>query len=255
VITEATLRLLPLPAARGTLLAVFDRMEAAAAAVSGILKAKVIPSAIEFLDSFAIGCVEDFQPSGLPRDAGAVLVLEVDGGPAEVAAAKTKVSEVLQACAARQIRVAADESEAERLWEARRAVGPSLARIAPHKMNEDIVVPVSRLPEAVSRIHAIAQKHQVACACFGHAGDGNIHVNFLLHKEDTDQVRRTEAAVEETFRLVVELGGSITGEHGVGTTKRPYLHLEIPPVVLEIMARVKKALDPNGILNPGKILP
>jgi glycolate oxidase len=255
VITEATLRLIPAPEARGTLLAVFPRMEDAAAAVAKTLQAKVVPSAVEFLDHFAIGSVEDFAGVGLPRDAGAVLVVEVDGSPAEVERQGLRVEEILRGAGARQVTRAASEAEAEALWKARRAVGPSLARIAPHKVNEDIVVPLSRLAEAIARIHALAASHRIACACFGHAGDGNIHVNFLLHKEDADEVKRTAEAVEETFRLVVELGGSITGEHGVGTTKQAYLGLEVPEAALQAMRRVKAALDPNGVLNPGKIFP
>jgi glycolate oxidase len=255
IITEATLRLIPKPEARGTLLAVFGQMGDAASAVPKIFHEKVIPSAIEFLDRHSIACVEEHSAVGLPKDAGAILVIEVDGGPGEVQENIKRIQEIMKICAARSVEVSTDEETAEKLWKARRDVGPSLARIAPHKMNEDVVVPISKLSEAILKIHSIAERHRVACACFGHAGDGNIHVNFLLHKENQDEVQRTEEAIRETFALVVSLGGSITGEHGVGTTKQPYVSMELSKEVMEAMVRVKKALDPANIMNPGKIFP
>jgi glycolate oxidase len=255
IITEATLRLLPAPESRGTLLSVFDRMEAAAGAVASSFKAGVLPSAIEFMDQASIRCVEEYQPAGLPTDAAAVLGVEVDGSPAEVERSTLKVKEIMEKCGARQIRLSASEEEAETLWKARRAVGPALARIAPIKVNEDIVVPLSRLPEAVRRIHAIAYEHGVECACFGHAGDGNIHVNLLVDVEDEDAMRRADRAVDGLFDLVIELGGSITGEHGVGTTKQQFIGMELKPEVIDTMVRIKQALDPKGVLNPGKIFP
>jgi glycolate oxidase len=255
VITEATLRLIPAPEARKTLLVVFGELQAAATAIGAIIRAKVVPAAIEFLDHEAIRCVEEYQPVGLPTDAAAVLVIEVDGASSEVERAARRVEEIVRAYGARSVRISADEQEAELLWKARRVAGPALARIAPHKFNEDIVVPIARLPEAIGGVHELAKRHRVACACFGHAGDGNIHVNFLVHPDDADERRRVEDAVRETFELAVALQGSITGEHGVGTTKQPYLGLELSAVALETMRRIKAALDPNDILNPGKIFP
>jgi glycolate oxidase len=255
IITEATLRLLPDPEARGTLLAVFDDMRVAAAAVSATFKAGVMPSAIEFMDRASIRCVEEYEPAGLPTDAAAVLVVEVDGGSAEVERLTGKVKAVMEANGARQIQTSANAEEAEALWKSRRAVGPALARIAPIKVNEDIVVPLSRLPEAVSRIHELARKHEVECACFGHAGDGNIHVNLLVDTNDEQAIRRADQAVDSIFELVIQLEGSITGEHGVGTTKQHFIGMELKPEVIDTMVRVKRALDPRGILNPGKIFP
>jgi glycolate oxidase len=255
IITEATLRLIPAPEASKTLLVVFEKLEAAAAAVTTILRAKVVPAAIEFIDREAIRCVEDYQPVGLPTAAAAVLVIEVDGAAGEVERAARRVEEIVRAGGAQTVQVSRDEKEAERLWKARRIAGPALARIAPHKLNEDIVVPIARLPEAICGVHDLAARHRVACACFGHAGDGNIHVNFLLHPDDADERRRVEDAVRETFTLAVALQGSITGEHGVGTTKQPFLGLELSAVALEAMRQIKAALDPNDILNPGKIFP
>ncbi|NMB77052.1 MAG: FAD-binding protein [Myxococcales bacterium] len=255
VITEATLRLLPRPAARGTLLASFARMEDATDAVAAVLQAGIVPSAIEFLDRFAVACVEDFEPAGLPREAGAVLVIEVDGVPAEVDRQQAEIEALLKKRPGAACRSAADEAQAERMWKARRAVGPSLARLAPHKLNEDIVVPIANLSRAVSDIHRIAAEQNVRCACFGHAGDGNIHANFLVRPEDPGEVRRAEEAVRRTFQRVVELGGTLSGEHGIGTTKQPFLGLELGAEVMHAMRAVKCALDPNDILNPGKIFP
>jgi glycolate oxidase len=255
IITEATLRLLPAPESRGTLLVVFDGMEAAAGAVAATFKAGVLPSAIEFMDQASIRCVEEYEPAGLPTDAAAVLVVEVDGSPPEVKRLAEKVKAVMEKSGARLIRTGASEEEAEALWKSRRAVGPALARIAPIKVNEDIVVPLSRLPQAVSGIHELARKHGVKCACFGHAGDGNIHVNLLVNTGDADALRRADLAVDSIFELVIELEGSITGEHGVGTTKQHFIGMELKPEVIETMVRIKQALDPKGVLNPGKIFP
>jgi glycolate oxidase len=255
IITEATLRLLPSPESRGTLLSVFDRMEAAASAVASTFRAGVLPSAIEFMDQASIRCVEEYEPAGLPQDAAAVLVVEVDGSPAEVERSAAKIKDVMEKSGAGQIRMSASAEEAEALWKARRAVGPALARIAPIKVNEDIVVPLSRLPDAVSGIHELAKKHGVLCACFGHAGDGNIHVNLLVDDGDENAVQRADRAVDSIFGLVIRLGGSITGEHGVGTTKQRFIGMELKPEVIATMLRIKQALDPKGILNPGKIFP
>jgi len=255
IITEATLRLLPLPPARATLLAVFDRIEVAAEAVAKTFHAGVVPSAIEFMDNASIRSVEEFEPSGLPVDAQAVLVLEVDGQPVQVKESAEKVRQVMQAQGARQVKLAANEAEAEALWEARRSLGPAVARIAPLKVNEDIVVPLTSLPEAVSKIHAIAEKYRIKSASFGHAGDGNLHVNFLANPDDKEEVARVDQAVAELFKLAVSLNGSISGEHGIGTTKQEFLSLELSPEVIEVMKAIKRAMDPLGILNPGKIFP
>jgi glycolate oxidase len=253
IITEATLRLIPLPQARGTLLAVFGEMAAAAGAVAATFQAGVLPSAIEFIDKECIRCVEEYEPSGLPTDAGAVLVVEVDGGQAEVTHLAGRVERVMKEHGAREVRISADQQHADTLWKARRAVGPSLARIAPIKVNEDVVVPLTNLPRAIGEIHKIAARHDLPCACFGHAGDGNIHVNFLAQPDDQDDMRRVEEAVSELFDLVISLDGSITGEHGVGTTKQAFLPRELSDDALQAMARIKQALDPKNIMNPGKI--
>ncbi len=253
VITEASLRLLPQPAARGTLLAAFGSLEAAAAAVGATLRAGVVPAAIEFVDHFALRAVGATAELALGEGVQAVLVVEVDGPAPEVARQAEAVRAVMRAAGADRVALAASPEEAARLWRVRRQVGPALAHIAPHKLNEDIVVPIARLPEAVAGVHRIAREARVACACFGHAGDGNIHVNFLVHPEDAEELARAGDAVRATFELAVALGGSISGEHGIGTAKQPFLGLELGPRALGAMRAVKAALDPQNILNPGKI--
>jgi len=258
VITEATLRLLPLPEARRTLLASFAEVEEAAAAVGATFRAGVLPAAIEFMDGNAIRCVEDYEGSsltGLVREAGAVLIIELDGGAGDVERTGAIVERVMREGKAKGVKLAKTEEEAEGLWSARRAVGPALAKIAPLKVNEDIVVPLSGLPRAVAGIHSIGAEQDIKCAIFGHAGDGNLHVNFLADPQNSDEVRRVERAVDEMFALVISLGGSITGEHGVGTTKQKYLSLELSEESMDAMRAIKAALDPRGIMNPAKIFP
>jgi len=255
VFTQATLRLLPLPRSRRTILAAFYSLEDCTRAVAAVLQAGVLPSALEFMDRAAVNCVEDYQPSGLPREAEAVLLVEVDGSEAQTAEDAALAKAVLEKHGARNLQQADDARSSEALWKARRAAGPALARIAPIKFNEDIVVPINRLPEAVLGIHRIAEKYATRCAIFGHAGDGNLHVNFLSPADNAQKLADVERAVDEMFDLVISLEGSITGEHGVGTTKAKYLPREIGLPVLELMRRIKQTLDPLGILNPGKIFP
>ncbi|RLB57298.1 MAG: glycolate oxidase subunit GlcD [Deltaproteobacteria bacterium] len=255
VFTEATLRLLPLPPARHTLLAVFAELEPAARAVVEVMRAGILPSAVEFMDGAALRCVEQYEPCGLPDSAQALLIVEVDGGPAQVAEDAAAVDRVLRRAGAVEVRLARDDAQAADLWRARRSAGPALARIAPLKVNEDIVVPLSQLPRAVTGIQDLAAEYDSRCAIFGHAGDGNLHVNFMADPSRPEEVTRVEEAVARMFELVVSLGGSITGEHGVGTTKQAFLGLEVPAAVMDVMRRIKRELDPAGIMNPGKIFP
>jgi len=254
VITEATLRLLPLPACRGTLLVSFARMETAGAAVAELFRDKLLPAAIEFMDRATLDCVRLAHPGVLPENVDAVLVVEVDGSREEVERLTPRVAAVMERLGSATCRWTLDPKESESLWKARRAVSPALGRIAPLKLNEDIVVPISRLPEAIRRIHEIGQKHRVTCACFGHIGDGNIHVNFLVQPTEEER-KRAELAVAELFELVISFGGSMSGEHGIGTAKQPFIELELSPPVLEAMRQIKRAWDPNDIMNPGKVFP
>ena len=255
IITRIILKLLPLPEARKTLLAVFDRLDTAMQTVSGIISARIIPAALEFMDQTAISCVEDYLRLGLPREAGALLLIEVDGRKEAVEAEADTICQLCKKMGARDIRTAGDESETALLWQARRAVSPALFKLKPHKISEDIVVPRSRIAEMVSRAKAIGTENDLIVLCFGHAGDGNIHINIMIDREDRVELQRAQRAKEQIFRTAVELGGTLSGEHGIGITKSPFLGLELSPLAVETMKKIKAALDPNNILNPGKVFP
>ncbi|MDO9462563.1 MAG: FAD-linked oxidase C-terminal domain-containing protein, partial [Deltaproteobacteria bacterium] len=255
IITRIILKLLPLPEARKTLLAIFDRLDTAMQTVSGIISARIIPAALEFMDQTAISCVEDYLPPGLPREAGALLLIEVDGRKEAVESEANKVFQLCRKFGAIDIRTAGDESEASLLWQARRSVSPALFKLRPHKISEDIVVPRSHIAEMVSRAKAIGTENDLIVLCFGHAGDGNIHINIMIDREDRAEVNRAQRAKEQIFRTAVELGGTLSGEHGIGITKSPFLGLELNPLAVETMKKIKAALDPNNILNPGKVFP
>lgn len=253
IITKVLLSLIPKPAARKTLLAIFDRMEDAAHTVSAIIEAKIIPCTLEFLDRVTINCVEDYAKIGLPRDAAAVLLMETDGHPASVAEEAQHMEEISRKLRAREVTVAQNEEESIRLATARRAAFSSLARLAPTTILEDATVPRSELARMVARIQEIADKYRLKVGTFGHMGDGNLHPTFLTNERDTEEMHRVEEAMKEIFDFALELGGTITGEHGVGLAKKPFLPKAVGDLNLEAMKRVRKAFDPHGILNPGKI--
>ncbi len=255
VITRMTLKLLPLPESVMTLMAVFNRLEAASETVSEIIRCGIIPRTLEFMDRASIRCVEKYLKMGLPVEAGALLLLEADGDSREVAATLEKLKAVCRAHGADEIRTAANPGEAAGLWKARKAISPALFQFAPHKINEDIVVPRSRIPEMIRRIESLREETGLFMASFGHAGDGNIHFNIMLDKNDPKALKKANDAVERIFDYTLELGGTISGEHGVGITKAPYLSKELGPEAILLMKRIKNAFDPNGILNPGKIFP
>jgi glycolate oxidase len=253
VITKVVLRLLPQPESRRTLLGLFQSLRQAGAAVNDIVRTRLLPSALEFMDESAIRCVESYLHVGLPSEAGALLLIEVDG---DFESVQRRVEEVRTRCleqGALRAEVAATEAEAEELWRARRAISPALRKINPNKVNEDITVPRNRIPDMITCLEEIGRRHRLTIVCFGHAGDGNIHVNVMINRDDPDEVERTERAVAEIFAETVAMGGTLSGEHGVGITKAPYLGLEIDQLGLEAMRRIKNAFDPKGILNPGKI--
>jgi glycolate oxidase len=253
VVTKALLSLIPKPAAGRTLLAIFDRMEDAANTVSEIIAAKIIPCTLEFLDRVTINCVEDYAAIGLPRDASAVLLMETDGHPAAVEEEARRMAEIARTLRARDIRVAQTAEEAVRLATARRAAFSSLARIAPTTILEDATVPRSELARMVEHIQQVAEKHRLTIGTFGHMGDGNLHPTFLTNEKDAEEMHRVELAMKEIFDQALALGGTITGEHGVGLAKKPFLRDAVGELNLEVMKRIKRAFDPNGILNPGKI--
>lgn len=255
VITKIILRLLPLPKAKRTMLAIFPAIESAANAVSQIIGSKIVPTTLEFMDNACIRCVEDYLHMGLPVEAGALLIIEVDGAPEALTGEIEEIKKICQNYNALEIKIAKDNQEAEELWKARRAVSAAVVRLNPTKINEDITVPRSRVPDILRRVEEIARKFNLIIVNFGHAGDGNIHVNVLIDKKKPGEEDRAHQAVKEIFTATLELGGTISGEHGIGITKAPYISMELGDLGLEVMQRIKKAFDPNNILNPGKIFP
>jgi glycolate oxidase len=228
-------------------------MADAAATVSSIIENRMIPCTLEFLDRTTIECVEDYAAIGLPRDAEAVLLMETDGHPSVVEEEARKMRELALRHRAFNFQTAMDAAEGLKLASARRAAFPALARVAPTTILEDVTVPRSRLVEMVEFIRETAEKHRLRIGTFGHMGDGNLHPTFLTNEKNPQEMQRVEHAFEEIFKKAVELGGTITGEHGVGLAKKRHLHLVAKGPAIEVMRRIKKAFDPDNILNPGKI--
>jgi glycolate oxidase len=255
IITRLILRLIPLPAAIRTMTAVFTHMETAAETVSEIIRQGIVPRCVEYMDNASIRCAEAYLSAGLPVDAGAILILEVDGGVAEVDDAAARLVDLCRKKGADSVQMARSEAERANLWKARKAISPALYQIAPDKINEDIVVPKNKIPAMVRRIEELGKESGLTIASFGHAGDGNIHVNIMLDKKDEAQQKLAEVTVQALFDHTIELGGTLSGEHGIGITKAPYLDKEIGQVEMSLMRRIKAVFDPNGILNPGKIFP
>ncbi|MDA8178076.1 MAG: FAD-binding oxidoreductase [Desulfobacteria bacterium] len=253
IVTRATLRLIPLPESAATLLAFFPENRKSADAVNAIVAARVTPSAMELMDRTAIDCVQALMPVPLPEGTGSALLLEVDGPEGQVAREADLLTEVCRAHGAIEIRRASDARGRDELWKLRRSISPALRRLAPVKLNEDIVVPRSRLADMFAFLSDLSGRRNVRIVNFGHAGDGNIHVNIMISGADADETRRAEEAVAEVFRKTVEMGGTISGEHGVGISKAPFLEMEVGPLGVAVMKRLKECFDPNGILNPGKI--
>jgi glycolate dehydrogenase FAD-linked subunit len=253
VITEVILRLLPRPAAKKTMLAIFDRLEDAANAVAAVMAGGVLPTTLEIMDRTCINCVEDYLQLGLPRDAEAFLIVEVDGMPAGVEAEAEAIGSVCRGKGVRSFQAARDQQEADTLWKARRAVSPAISRVKRAKIGEDISVPRSAIPAMVRAIQKISQEQDLPIAIFGHAGDGNLHPNILADRRNPAEMERVERAIAAIFEASVRLGGTLSGEHGIGLSKRPFLRLALSPEAVQLMQDVKRALDPQGILNPGKI--
>ncbi|MBU2488144.1 MAG: FAD-binding protein [Proteobacteria bacterium] len=254
VVTGITLRLTPLPSAVRTVTAVFDRMATATAAVARVFAAGIVPRAMEFMDQASLKCAEEAIHAGLPVDAGGVLLLEVDGTATEADREAQRLAEVCREAGARQA-TASGGPEAKKLWEARKAISPALFRYGPHKINEDIVVPVTSIPEMVETVERLAEETGLTMVCFGHAGDGNIHFNIMLDKNDPKAFAQAGEAIRKVFEKVLSLGGTLSGEHGVGITKSPFVSMEISGPEIRLMRAVKDVFDPRGILNPGKIFP
>jgi len=252
IITEATLKLTPKPAAKATLSASYAGVGAAAAAVARIMAQPVVPCALEFMDDEALRLARAHAGEAIPV-AGALLIVEADGDPADLPRAVEALGAAARGAGLIEMRSAVDAHEAETLWTARRALSPALRTISPDKINEDVVVPVSRLPELIAALRGIAKKYAIPIVNFGHAGNGNIHVNLL--PRDAQEHARAESALPEVFRCVIDLGGTLSGEHGIGLAKRDFLRDALDPTALNLMRAIKAQFDPDGILNPGKLLP
>lgn len=253
VITKVLLKLLPKPAARQTLLATFTAMDAAAETVSAIIAAQIIPCTLEFLDRKTIQCVEEFARVGLPKDAEAVLLIETDGHPAAVADEAEKVEEQCRKHGAASVRRAANAAEAIQLATARRSAFSALARLRPTTILEDVTVPRSELAGMIRAVEVIARKYELNIATFGHFGDGNLHPTILTDERDMDEMHRVHQALAEIVEETLKRGGTITGEHGVGLAKKPFLRGQLGDDSFELLRRIKHSLDPEGLLNPGKI--
>ena len=255
VITDITLRLVPKPAARKTMMAFFPDPTSAVQAVSKIIHNKIVPAALEFMDRLCMACVRSEMDLDIPADSNALLLIEVDGDQGLIRREAKKIQEVCLRCGATQVKSAPRKRAADRLWEARKKVSPALYSLRPDKVSEDIVVPRSRMADMVAFLERLGRKYNLPMPAYGHAGDGNIHVNILFDKKLPGEEKKVTAAVKELFQAVIEMKGTISGEHGVGLTKAPFLEMELSPSAIALMARLKKAFDPKGILNPGKIFP
>ncbi len=253
IITEVLLKLVPRPLARRTMLALYDSIEDAAETVSAIVAARIIPCTLEFLDRVTAGCVEDYARVGLPTDCDAVLLMETDGHPAAVADEAARMEEIARTHRARDVRTARDEAEALQLAAARRNAFAALARRRPTTILEDVTVPRSELATMVSFIAATAARFNLQIGTFGHMGDGNLHPTFLTDERNAEEMHRVHQALDAIVTRTLELGGTITGEHGVGLAKKPWLRQQMGDASFGLMKEVKRALDPNGLLNPGKV--
>jgi glycolate oxidase len=253
VITKVLLRLIPKPAAKKTMVATFNAMDQAAQTVSDIIAAQIIPCTLEFLDRTTIHCVEDFAKVGLPLDCEALLLMETDGHPVVVGEEAAKMEEIARKNGAMEVRVAKDDAEATKLATARRSAFSALARLAPTTILEDATVPRSELAKMIRFVEAIAKKYNLRIGTFGHMGDGNLHPTFLTDERNKPEMHRIHEAFEEIFDEAIRLGGTITGEHGIGLAKKDFLPKFAGAAQMRVMRELRRALDPKGILNPGKM--
>ncbi|SHJ07350.1 glycolate oxidase [Malonomonas rubra DSM 5091] len=255
IITKIIVKLLPKPEAKKTMLVMFDSIDGAAQAVSDIIRNKIIPTTLEFMDGRTVDCVRQATDLEVPDTANAVLIIEVDGDKEFLDKQASRIAEITKPLGVVETRIAETPEESEALWQIRRSVSASLRKVNPDKFNEDICVPRSKVPEMIRKIDKIADKYQIPIVNFGHAGDGNIHVNVMIDSKVEGEQEKADQAIEEVFKGALELGGTMSGEHGVGIMKAPYIPLELKDVAVDYMKTIKKALDPKNILNPGKIFP
>jgi len=255
VITEATLKLIPIPQTKRTMRAIYKDIQSAAAAVSRIMTQPITPSALEFIDANAIDMIRNYSNANIPENAGALLMIEVDGIETGIDTAAKILVDAAHGSGIVELKTARTKQEINDLWAMRKALSPALRTVAPKKINEDIVVPVSRMAELVGGLDQLAEKHHITIISFGHAGNGNIHVNLLVDPADRQQLSNAEQCLDELFTMVLDMNGTLSGEHGIGVEKKSFISKEIDPSTLALMRKIKKQFDPEGILNPGKIFP
>ena len=254
VFNEIVLKLIPQPAHKKAMLAVFDDIARASETVAAIIAARIVPATLEFMDNFTIRAVEDFSHAGLPTEAAALLLIEVDGHPAQVEEDAAQVETLCRQFGAANVRVAADDTERDNVWNARRSALSALAKLKPTLVLEDATVPRSKIPAMVQAVQEIAHQFDITIGTFGHAGDGNLHPTILTDRRDKDEWERVESAIAAIFDKALILGGTLSGEHGTGIAKSRFLAKETSAATLLYAKRIKSALDPNNILNPGKII-
>ncbi len=253
IATKIILKLLPKPAAKKTMLVQFETIDGAAKSVSAIIGAKIIPTTLEFMDAATINCIRDVCTIPLPENCQAVLIIEVDGDAQLLDKQVEQILAVIKPFGILHTKIAVTDEESEEIWQVRRIVSPSLRKINPDKFNEDIVVPRSKVPDMIRALEKIAADYGVVIVNFGHAGDGNIHVNVMVDMKEHGMEAKIEKVMDEIFGAAVKLRGAISGEHGIGTSKAKYMNMELDIATISYMQRIKAALDPNNILNPGKI--
>ena len=254
VFNEIILKLIPPPAARKAMMAVYQSVEKASETVAAIIADKIVPATLEIMDNFTIRAVESYSKAGLPQEAGALLLVEVDGHPAQVEEEAEKVEKICKKLGADSVNVAKDDAERDKVWAARRSALSALAKLKPTVVLEDATVPRSKIPSMVSAIQEVSRKFDLTIGTFGHAGDGNLHPTILTDKRDKKEWQRVEAAIDDIFDKALAMGGTLSGEHGTGIAKSHYLVKETTRATIAYSRKIKAALDENNILNPGKII-
>ncbi len=254
VISKIILKLIPLPKHRKSMMAIFDDIYKGSETVARIIAERIVPATLEFLDQFTIKAVEEYSHAGLPVEAQALLLIEVDGHPAQIEEEAQIIQKICRKMGAREIWLARNLKERDKIWEARRSALSALAKLRPTVILEDATVPRSKIPKMIEAIQNISKKFDLPIGTFGHAGDGNLHPTVLTDRRNKEEWNRAEKAIEAIFERAIELGGTLSGEHGIGLAKAPFLKDELTPGTLKYYHRLKSALDPNRILNPGKII-
>ncbi len=253
IITEITLKLLPKPEAKKTMLVQFETIGGAARGVAEIIKAKIIPTTLEFLDAATTDCIRDISPIPLPQECKALLIIEVDGETEVIKQQALTILDVIRPLGILDTQVASTEEESERIWQVRRQVSPSLRKVNPDKFNEDIVVPRSKVPDMIAVLEGLSKEYGVPIVNFGHAGDGNIHLNVMVDLAEKGMQKKVHEVMDKIFQAAVDLEGAISGEHGIGTSKKNYLGMGVDSSTIAYMRRIKTSFDPKNIMNPGKI--